>query len=463
MDLNFMFQTNTIVVQKNTMQHFFEYAKVQCSGAKLTKNATIFRYRQLFFALSKNYQNLSEHEQEVVDEFNTYTSDKYGKIEDSKYLPSPAQVQYLYEQSHNPDYYNSDMSVQTGRQIINEVYDSFKSFFAEIKDYWKHSLKYTGKPNIPHYIKSNETEVSFTNQDCRIYEFDGITYLKMPTMPKIIGKQTKYGKKGYLPLGKLKLKGNLMQVKIQPYYDTYKIFLICKVELPLVNLNKLRILGIDPGLNNFLTTSNNCGLHPFIIDGKEMKSYNQHYNETLSRLRSRLPKNVYSSEQIQRLSRRRDCYFHNKFHQIIHYIISYCQDHNIGTIVYGHNKFQKQNSDIGSVQNQHFCFMPNFKFLKMLKLQCTFWGIQVIETEESYTSKASFLDMDDIPVYGQVNGVPIFSGKRKYRGLYITNDGTKINADVNAASNIIRKVFPNAFQNVNDVTYLTETVYKIKI
>ena len=71
--------------------------------------------------------------------------------------------------------------------------------------------------------------------------------------------------------------------------------------------------------------------------------------------------------------------------------------------------------------------------------------------------------MDDIPVYGQVNGVPIFFGKRKYRGLYITNDGIKINADVNAASNIIRKVFPNAFQNVNDVTYLTETVYKIKI
>ena len=71
--------------------------------------------------------------------------------------------------------------------------------------------------------------------------------------------------------------------------------------------------------------------------------------------------------------------------------------------------------------------------------------------------------MDDIPVYGQVNGVPNFSGKRRYRGLYISNNGTKINADVNTASNIIRKVFPNAFQNVNDFTYLTETVYKIKI
>ena len=168
----------------------------------------------------------------------------------------------------------------------------------------------------------------------------------------------------------------------------------------------------------------------FIIDGKEMKSYNQHYNKRLSYLRSRLSKKQQTSKQIQRLSRQRDCYFHNKFHQIIWYIISYCQNNNIGIIIYGHNKYQKQSYNKGKIQNQHFCFMPNFKFLKMLKLECEFYSIQVIETEESYTSQASFLDMDNIPIYDQTNGVLNFSGTRKHRGCYVSKDGTKMNADV---------------------------------
>ena len=162
-----------------------------------------------------------------------------------------------------------------------------------------------------------------------------------------------------------------------------------------------------------------------------MKSYNQHYNEKLARLRSRLSKNQYTSEQIKRLSRERDCYFTNKFHKITRYLINYCLKNNIGIIVIGHNKLQKQNYDKSAIQNQHFCFIPNVKFLIMLKLCCATVGIQVIETEESYTSQASFLDNDEILTYknGQ-NKDYKFSGKRKHRGLFVSKNGILINADV---------------------------------
>lgn len=457
------YQTITMIINRVSETKTFCYCDDQCKSAKLLKNATTFRYRQLFFASRKSFQNLSDHEQSVVDELNTYTANKYGKIEDSKYLPNPEQIQYLYEQSKNPDFYSETLSTQTGRQIINEVYNEFKSFFGGIKGFSKNLTNYTGMPNIPRYAKADAIEVGFTNQDCVLYNINGITYLKMPKMKTDPYKQTKQGKKGYIRLGKLQIDGRLMHVKIVPYYDTYKIALTYKKEPLSFHFDNMRILGIDPGLNNFLTTSNNCGLSPFIIDGRDMKSYNQHYNETLACLRSKLHKGQYTSERIQQLSRKRDCYFQNLFHKMIAYIIDYCKTNYIGKIVFGHNKFQKQNYNKSAVQNQHFCFIPHAKFLNMLKTQCTFVGIQVIETEESYTSKASFLDMDDIPVYGNVTEEPTFSGKRKHRGLYVSKDGTLINADVNGASNIIRKIFPNAFQHIKDFTYLTKSVYKIKI
>ena len=456
------YQTNCIIVSKTSESKLYNYCEEQCTASKLLKNATKFRCRQLLFAHEKKYQDLLNHQIEVIEEFDTYTTDVYKKIGNNNYLPSANQFQKMYERTKNPDYYNPNLAAQTSIQIVRKVINEFKGYFSSIKDYWKNPSKYTGKPKLPNYIKSDRSTATYTNQDCTIYYINNKTYLKLPNMKEDTAKKTRPRRRGYVYLGNLKI-NHLIQVEIQPYYDTYKLCITYLKDEPNLNLNNNRILGVDPGLNNFLTTSNNCGLSPFIIDGKEMKSYNQHYNEKLAYLKSRLSNKQHTSKQIQRLSRQRDCYFNNKFHQIIYYIISYCKNNNIGSIVYGHNKFQKQNYNKGNIQNQHFCFMPNFKFLKMLKLKCGFYGIQVIETEESYTSKASFLDMDNIPIYGQINGVLNFSGTRKYRGCYVSKDGTKINADVNGASNIIRKVFPNAFDNIKDLTYLTETVYKIKI
>ena len=457
-----IYQTSCKIINKNSEPKLYNYCQNQCEGAKLLKNATIFRCRQLLFAHDKQYQDLLEHQIEVIKEFDDNTTDIYKKIGNDNYLPSANQFQKMYERTKNQDYYNPNLAAQTSIQIVRKTLNDFKSFFASSKDYSNDSTKYTGRPQLPKYIKTDETTATFTNQDCVIYDINGKAYLKLPNMKEDKSKKIRPNRRGYVKLGSLKI-AKLMQVEIQPYYDTYKICMTYLKEEDSANLDENRILGIDTGVNNFLATSNNCGLFPFIIDGREMKSYNRYYNKTLARLRSKLPKGQYTSERIQQLSRKRDCYFQNLFHKMIAYIIDYCKTNYIGKIVFGHNKFQKQNYNKSAVQNQHFCFIPHAKFLNMLKTQCAFVGIQVIETEESYTSKASFLDMDDIPVYGNVTEEPTFSGKRKHRGLYVSKDGTLINADVNGASNIIRKIFPNAFQHIKDFTYLTKSVYKIKI
>lgn len=462
-DENKMYQAQTIVVNKLKEAKLFYYCEEQCHAAKLLRNATVFRGRQLLFAYNNDYKNLKDHQLEVINEFNTYTSDKYGKISKEHYLPYCQEFEYLYKKSNNSDYFNPILTSQTRTRVVKQALEDFSSFFKSTKKYYSDSTNYTGKPNYPKYTKSETITVDYSNQDCTIYEIDGITYLKLPHMQRNKNAKIKPKKWGYINLGKLKI-GKLMNLKISPYYATYKISLVYEIEKSNHSLNNTRILGFDPGLNNFLTSSNNCGLYPFIINGKDMKSYNQHYNERLAYLRSRLPKNQYTSKQIKRLSKERDCYFNNKFHKIINYIVNYCVKHNIGTIVIGHNKLQKQNYNKGKIQNQHFCFIPHAKFLRMFKLKCAVCNINLIETEESYTSQASFLDIDKIPTYKKGNNKNYqFSGKRTYRGLYKSKNGSYINADVNGASNIIRKVFSNAFDNIKDFKYLTETVYKITV
>ena len=128
------------------------------------------------------------------------------------------------------------------------------------------------------------------------------------------------------------------------------------------------------------------------------------------------------------------------------------------------NALWKQEINIGDKNNQTFCYIPHSSFIKKLKEKAINYGVNVIEREESYTSKASFLDMNEIPIYKENNNEEYtFSGNRIYRGLYKSKKEIIINADVNGASNILRKEFPNAFKNITDFSYLYKTVEKITI
>ena len=112
----------------------------------------------------------------------------------------------------------------------------------------------------------------------------------------------------------------------------------------------------------------------------------------------------------------------------------------------GLNKQWKQEINIGRHNNQTFCHIPHSRFIQMLEYKAQLVGITVIVREESYTSKASFLDLDPIPSYDpKASEKPVFSGRRETRGLYRASNGRRVQADVNGSYNTLRKEFPHAF------------------
>ena len=440
----------TCVILKNKDITFYDYCDKNTRLAKNFKNSVIFRCRQLFTAKNKNYQNLSNNEKQVLDEFKL-TEGKFNPISAKYYLPSYCHFDAMFRLNKNVDYFN-ELPAQSTQCIIKECLKDFKSFLSATKSYYKNKSTFTGKPKLPKYIKEARASFDITNQD-------GVIYGNLLKLPSI---------KERLNLGLLRL-SNLKEITIKPFYDTYKICIVTETKNidTNLNLNISNILGVDVGVDNFLTTNNNCGLAPFIINGKIMKSYNRYFNQQFAKFKSELSKSskekLYSSDKIDKLNKHRTNYFLDKMHKISTYVIDYCVNNNIGTIVVGKNNSWKQNSNIGRVNNQHFCFIPHSIFIKKLKEKAFMYGITVIEREESYTSKCSFLDNDFIYTYKKDDANAHFSGKRIHRGLYKSKEGIFLNADVNGAANIIKKEIKNAFDNIKDFSYMYKTVNKINI
>ena len=207
-----------------------------------------------------------------------------------------------------------------------------------------------------------------------------------------------------------------------------------------LKLNKENIAGIDLGLNNLATvTSNINGVKPIIINGRPIKSMNQYYNKKKSKLQSFVGEK--SSNRLEKLTNKRnqkiDNYLHNASREIVNFLI----ENNIGTLVVGKNKQWKTDINIGKRNNQNFVNIPHARLINMIEYKCTLIGVIVKITEESHTSKCSFIDFESIEHHDK------YIGRRKYRGLFLSKDKIKINADSNGSGNIIRKVFPNAFAN----------------
>jgi IS605 OrfB family transposase len=199
-------------------------------------------------------------------------------------------------------------------------------------------------------------------------------------------------------------------------------------------LDKSRHAGIDLGIDNLMAiATNQPDIHPALVKGKGLKSINAGYNKRVSKLR-RLGK----YDHIQAVTNKRHRQIKDALHKASRWVADYCLTHNIGQVVIGHNKGWKQDINIGKRNNQKFVAIPHTILINQLRYKLEARGVNVIFREESYTSKASALDNDHIPTKGS-DIVPIFSGKRVKRGLYKASNGQRINADINAALNILRK------------------------
>lgn len=222
------------------------------------------------------------------------------------------------------------------------------------------------------------------------------------------------------------------------------------VEPEKVNLDKSKALAIDLGVNNLATCVTSTG-ESFIVDGRKLKSINQWYNKELARLsRIKDKQGVKGWTNRQYLiTRKRNNRVQDYVYCAAKKIVSYCVENKIGNVVVGYNDGFTDNPNLGRVNNQNFVMIPFGKLKSRIEYLCKQYGINYVEQEESYTSKASFFDNDEIPKWNPVNPTEAsFSGKRVKRGLYRTKSGKLVNADVNAALNILKK------SNLTDLSVL---------
>jgi putative transposase len=313
---------------------------------------------------------------------------------------------------------------QTSQQIIKLLFRSWKSYFKGLKEYRQDIKKFKNKPKIPRYKKKNgEILVIFTNQQCRIKK----GYLYFP-------------RKVNLKPIRTRIKDKLKEVRIIPLGGCYKVEIIYEKEEKDIGLNKNHILSIDLGLTNLITAVNNNGSQPFIIKGGIVKSINQYYNKQLAYFRRKENRkgNFQETKRMKKLHLKRNNKINTLFHRISKNIITYSIQNDIGTIVIGYNLGWKHKIHIGKKNNQNFVQIPLLKLINQINYKAQLVGITIIIINEAYTSKCSFLDNESIEKHNK------YLGKRIKRGLFKASNGLIINADVNAAFNIMKKAFPNA-------------------
>lgn len=231
---------------------------------------------------------------------------------------------------------------------------------------------------------------------------------------------------------------DVKQVRIVPKLNHYVIEVVYEVQEEELRTGVV-IGAIDLGLNNIATIVTNDKKNPLIVSGKKLKSINQYYNKKISESKSKLPREVYTSKNIEKLWTKRANKIDYETHKISKYIVELMDERKVSKLVIGNNGGWKQGINLGKRNNQNFVYIPYKKIIDQIIYKCQMKGIEVIVREESYTSKASFLDYDYIPTINEDDKVKDFSGERIKRGLYRTNKGKKINADVNGAYNIMAK------------------------
>ena len=430
-------------------------------------NATNFHLRQLWTGLKlEDKKQLHSLQKEVIELFektipivNKNNEDKYKKlIEKDKVsgkqpkkerkltifsMPTKDNAFCNYElmdavfkTSKNKDYKSLPAHVNQG--VIKQVYNDWSSFFEGFKEYKVNPSKFKGRPKPPRYkTKGATNSIIFSNQVCTVKDNK---YIRFPKTKEVFNLSKHLREK--------MTNAKLVQVRAQKFYDDVKLEIVldCSENIKsLVTIEDVaNIMAIDLGVNNLATCVSNNGMKPVIINGRALKSINQYYNKLRGKLYSdlRIGKNpkegAFTSKRLEYLDKKRHFKVKDYLHKASKQIVDLAIANNIDKVIIGHNSSWKEDVKMKKDDKQTFVNIPFAMFLDMLEYKLNAEGIVFEKFEESYTSKASFLDNDAIPIYGDTD-IPKFSGKRIKRGLYVSKNGITINADVNGACNILRK------------------------
>ena len=356
-----------------------------CFKSKNLYNAALFEFRQSYFD----------------KEIDTLTWQNLNRI---------------FNQSNQFDY--RELPSKVSNAVLKKLGNNISSFWSLVK-----KSDYNEKVGLPKYLHktdgrfivefNKQTFASKRDEDNNLIICKSSLDLRIPT-------------KAEKP----------QQVRIIPKVGCYLIEVIYEIKENKPKQNQ-RVASIDLGLNNLATVVTNDGDNPILISGKKIKSINQYYNKMTSKQKSLLPNNIFTSKSLDRLWLKRNNKISYEMHKITKFLANYFDERDVSKVIIGHNSSWKNCINLGKRNNQNFVNIPYTKFINQLTYKCQLLGITVITREESYTSKASFLDYDEIPNYGDEE-IPKFSGKRIKRGLYRSTT-RKINADVNSAYNIMAK------------------------
>ena len=324
-------------------------------------------------------------------------------------------VNKLMIDSKDKDYYA--LPSRISNSTLKLLDNNFKTFFSLIRK--KQSGNYNKPIGIPRYLDKEGRYIAIFNKEA-------------------ISKR--YLKKGLIKLSKLSIeiptkvtRSNLVEVRVLPRNNHHVVEVVYKVDEVESKSDNGRYASIDLGINNLATVSSNV-VKPFIINGRPLKSINQYYNKEKARLQSHLKGNKKTSKRIYSITNKRNNKVKDYLHKSSRKIVNFLVSNNISTLIIGYNEEWKQNINLGRTNNQAFVNIPFYTFIKQLEYKCKLEGISVILTEESYTSKCSFLDGESIEKHNN------YLGKRIKRGLFKSAEGKLINADLNGSLNILRKV-----------------------
>lgn len=316
------------------------------------------------------------------------------------------------------------LPAKVAQWVLKQVCFAWKSYAAAVVAYRAHPARFLGHPKLPRYLeKQGRNLLTYTDQAISIVALrDG--YIVCSGIAARIATEQRAPQ----------------QVRIVPHATHYTVEVIYEVAVTPANVDPTLVAGIDLGINNLATiTSNQPGFVPLLVNGRPLKALNQWYNKRCAYYHSKLPAGYHISHRLDVLTdkrnRRVNAYLHTASRRIIDTLVA----HRIGTLVIGKNDGWKQEVHLGRRTNQSFVHIPHARFIAMLTYKAALVGVSVYCTEESHTSKCSFLDGE---VVGHHN---TYVGKRVKRGLFRTATGRQFNADVNGAYNIITKVIPDAF------------------
>lgn len=380
--------------------------KVQrCEQHKIKSNSDFGKFIDEYCFKSKNLYNYANYiiRQEFINNNNWI---RYNKLFD------------LVKESES----YKDFGSNVGQGTLRILDKNWKSFFKAIKDWSKSPSKYLGRPKLPKYRpKDGRFVLSLDSNKVKLK--DGYVYFAWKPF------------KQFNNQFRTNAKERILQCRFIPKANHY----VMEMEVPECTDSSERVVAIDIGVDNFIIMVNNIGEKPIAIKGGVIKSINQYYNKQKAKLQSEL-KTINKkdwSKRLQELNAKRYEMIKYQMHCISKYVIDWCALYGIDTLIVGHNDEWKQNNK----GMQNFIYIPYDMFIQMLSYKCENNGIKFVETEEGYTSGTSFVDNED-PVKSNYD-----KSRRVYRGLFVGNNGTQINADVNGAYQILKKVIPNAFAN----------------